>query len=285
MDGILINPYQFATPGVYDADAADYIARVNTADAANGAPGGLEQGLQDIIHSLFSGLKEDASPNGGVSNFAAFGAANLLAGPRTRQGCAVPLLATMPTPILIGYSAGDYNRKAGLSGGTGRGINTQRNNNADPQNNCSFSVFATAVGTTDATARIMLGSQIIGTNQKIIIVVTSTNSGHVSFRCQDAGAQTAGLGFAVPGLIGASRNSSASYTITNNNQTATITAASTTPGSQNIFVGSTTTDGSTVAFPSDATCAFYHIGRAVNLLPLHARVLAYRNALNALTLT
>lgn len=283
--------YYPSASGPYDADAADYIARVNTVDAANGASGGLEPGLQDIIHILFRDLKLDASPFAGVTNFAALKASCLLAGPRTRQGCAVPLLASMPTPILVNFRSIDYARKTGLlagiisENGQSKAINTRRSNSADPQNNCSFSVFVSSVGATTATTKIMLGSQIEGTNQKIIAAGTSINSGQVSFRCQDTGALAAGVGNRAPGLIGASRSLAASYTIRNDNQSATATSTSVVPQSQNLFVCATTADGTNPANVDDSVYSFYHIGEAVTLSTLDQCISAYMKALNALTLT
>lgn len=276
--------YYASSGAPFDADAADYIARVNAVDAANGASGGLEAGLQDIIHILFRDLKSDG-------NFAPLKASCLLAGPRTRQGCAVPLLASMPTPILLNFGGSDYTRKTGLlagvvpANGQIKAINTQRSNSADPQNNCSFSVFVSSVGATTATTKVMFGSQIAGTNQKIIAAATTINSGQLSFRCQDTGALAAGVGARAPGLIGASRSLAASYTIRNNNQSATVTSTSVAPQSQNLFVCATTADGTTPTSVDDSVYSFYHIGEAVTLSTLDQRISAYMTALNALTLT
>jgi len=265
---------------LFREDATDYISRVEAADGQ-----ALEDAVRTAINAFFQGCADDASPNAGVSNLAALRASCLLAGPRTRQGCAVPLLSSMPTPILLNFGSADYNRKTGLlagvipANGQIKAINSQRNNTADPQNNCSFSVFVTSVGATTSATKVMLGSQIAGTNQKIIACSTAINSGAVSFRCQDVGSLAAGVGARVPGLIGASRTAAANYSIRNNGLSATITSSSVVPSSQNIFICSTTDNGTTPIFVDDSIYSFYHIGEAVNLAGLDTRVSAYMTAL------
>lgn len=95
-----------------DADAVDYIRRVETADSYP-----LETSVKLAIDDLFVSLKAAPAPIA-ATNFEAIaaGTALLMAGPRTLAGALVPLVDTMPTPTNYNFVGGDYNRKTGLKG-------------------------------------------------------------------------------------------------------------------------------------------------------------------------
>ena len=125
---LLINPYRFAPSE--DADALAYIAAVEAADGQS-----LENGVKDAYTAFISGCKAD-----GI--WTAIKAACILAGARTLNGALVPLAGTAPTNN--NFVSGDYNRETGLKGnGTTKYLNSNRANNADPQNSNHNAVYVT----------------------------------------------------------------------------------------------------------------------------------------------
>jgi hypothetical protein len=118
MDNILF------IPGIraLDPDAKTYI---NAVEFADGQP--LESAVRTAIDKFVRGCKAD-----GIWD--AIKASCVLAGARTLDGALVPLKGSAPTnngPFV----SGDYDRKTGLAGnGTTKFLNSNRNNNADPQN-------------------------------------------------------------------------------------------------------------------------------------------------------
>ena len=107
---------------VSDPDAMAYLRAVEDAD--NQA---LEQGVQQAVNQFVIGCKSD-----GI--WSAIKASCILAGARTLNGALVPLVGIAPTNF--NFVAGDYNRKTGLVGdGSTKYLDSNRNNNADPQNN------------------------------------------------------------------------------------------------------------------------------------------------------
>jgi len=250
-----------------DADAAAYITAVETADGQ-----ALEEKTKIAIDNFVLGCKAD-----GI--WSAIKASCILAGARTLGGCLVPLVGTAPTNN--NFVSGDYNRKTGLVGnGSTKYLNSNRNNNVDPQNNCHFSVYATSVGSTTATTKAMLGAEISGTNEKVIFAASSINSGNVSFRCQDTSTLSFGVGVRANGLVGASRSNSAGYQIRNNKTSVSITQISSIPSSQSLTVFSSF-NGSSGLYHDDSRLAFYSIGESLDLARLDARVTDLINAFGA----
>jgi hypothetical protein len=258
MSLIYINPYAFGA--ALDPDAAAYIAAVEAADSNT-----LEDGVKTAIDAFVVGCKAD-----GI--WSAIKASCILAGARTLTGALVPLVGTAPTNVSNLFVSGDYNRETGLVGnGSTKYLNTNRNNNADPQNNFHAAVYATT-GSTNAS--VYLGTGPI-TNE-----TGATNfgrDGSLVFsraRCSDAGVgptQTAVL------LVGVSRSSSSSFTLRANSTSYTRSFTSQTPynGNLNVFA---TTNGS---FPTNSRLAFYSIGEALDLVLLDNRVTALINAFAA----
>ena len=95
----------------FDADAQDYITRVETADGA-----ALEEGVKTAINNFVVGCKAD-----GI--WTAIKASCILAGARTLAGALVPLVG--PAPTNFNFVSDDYNRKTGLVGnGSTKYLNT-----------------------------------------------------------------------------------------------------------------------------------------------------------------
>ena len=249
------------TPGTgLDADAQAYIAAVEAADTAAGQSGGLEAGVKWNIDQFVRGCKAD-----GI--WTAIKACCILSGARTLAGALVPLVGTAPTNN--NFVTGDYVRKTGLVGnGTSKYLNSNRNNNADPQNNQHLSVYASTVAPG-------------GLNKYPIYIGSSTVTGASHFgRDQNSATlfsrsrnSTANLGVGnatTVGLLAISRNSASSFILRTGNTNNSITQNSQAPGSEilNVFVGDPT--GSDLY--SNARLAFYSIGESLDLALLDTRI-------------
>ena len=118
----------------YDPDALTYIRSVEAADGQS-----LEYPVKDAINAFVLGCKADAI-------WTAIKASCILAGARTLSGALVPLVGAAPTNVGP-FTIGDYNRKTGLVGnGTSKYLDTNRNNNADPQDSQHIAVYVSTVG-------------------------------------------------------------------------------------------------------------------------------------------
>ncbi len=150
------------------------------------------------------GLKADASPNGGVSNWTAIKSMFLFAGPATLAGALIPLKGA--TPTNTNFIGTDHARLTGLLGRGAAGattINSNRAANTDPQNNHSFGVW--------------LSSQLTGVRQDIASGgVSSPNkligwSASATFTSSNNVAAGSAITPGGAGFLGVSRNSSANF--------------------------------------------------------------------------
>ncbi len=231
-----------------DSDAAAYITAVETADGQ-----ALEEKVKIAIDNFVLGCKAD-----GI--WSAIKASCILAGARTLAGALVPLVGTAPTNF--NFVSGDYNRKTGLVGdGSTKYLDTNRNNNADPQNSQHLSGYVGTLGTSLAIS-VITDSTAAGTSHLGAASVRSRNATPLGVSMQ-------------AGFNGITRNTSASYQQRVSASTATITQASETPASQNLALLRT---GS---FYGTHRLAFYSIGESLNLAQLDARVTDLINAIGA----
>jgi hypothetical protein len=231
----------------YDADAQAYITAVENVDGQ-----ALEIGVRDAINDFVVGCKAD-----GI--WTAIKASCIMAGARTRLGAMVPLVGAAPTSF--NFVDADYNRKTGLAGnGSTKYLDSNRNNNADPQNSQHLSVFA-STGETGGTNTGYLA--ISGTDSGTSHIIA--NSSTASFRSRS----TTPFGYtgAPINFIGISRASSASYVSRAGSLSVTHTDNSSTPVNQTLVVFGRGTSAYT-----NARLAFYSIGEALDLALLDARV-------------
>lgn len=222
----------------YDADAQSYITAVEAADGQ-----ALEAAVKDAINAFVVGCKAD-----GI--WSAIKASCILAGARTLAGCLVPLVGTAPTNS--NFVSADYNRKTGLIGnGSNKRLNSNRNNNADPQNSSHnllyvtqhTSVTAVYMGATTTTTES-------GTNN-----FGRVSGGNLFFRNRiNTTTDIAGSSLAA-GLYGTARQASSSFTILSPSSS-TTTRTSQTPFNGNVFIFS----GINGAFSSNGRASFYSIG-------------------------
>ena len=247
----------FNAVSAFDADAEAYITAVETADAQ-----ALEPAVKTAINDFVVGCKAD-----GI--WAALKASCILAGARTLAGALVPLKGTAPTNF--NFVLGDYNRKTGLVGdGTTKYLNSNRNNNADPQNSQHMTVYATATG---SPAKGFISTDV-GTISGVSHVVYGSNSLLFTRSRSLTGSSSSSLS---PGLIGISRDNASSYFTRSNNQNTVISVTSDGVQSGTIYVFRRV-----IGEVSDARLAFYSIGESLDLAQLDARVTTLINAYGAI---
>jgi hypothetical protein len=249
---------RFAT--AYDADAQAYITAVETADGQ-----ALETAVRDAINAFVVGCKAD-----GIWN--AIKASCIMAGARTLNGALRPLVGTAPTPF--NFVAGDYNRKTGLVGnGSTKYLDTNRNNNTDPQTSQHIVAQITAMSSGFVVAGA--GPDVTGSS-----MIGNTNGGGNIF----ARSRTAASLSIIPaiayssGFLGVSRASNGQATVRNNSSQQNVSANSETPYNGNIFVFANNGGGSLSA-ASNARITFYSIGESLDLALFNARVTTLMNAL------
>ena len=244
-----------------DPDAAAYITAVETADGQ-----ALEEKVKIAIDNFVLGCKTD-----GI--WSAIKASCILAGARTLAGALVPLVGTAPTNF--NFVAGDYNRETGLVGdGSTKYLDSNRNNNADPQNNRHVASYVGQIPLSPNNGfLISSGSYLAPGSTYIFKGVPDFNytsakiAGGIEFGPVAGGPNASGL-------YGVSRSSSSSATFAFNKSSVDYVSTSQTPSSSTIRLFS---DGTTLF--STARLAFYSIGESLDLASLDARVTDLINAI------
>lgn len=235
-----------------DVDAAIYIAAVESADGQ-----ALEAGVKWEIDQFIRGCKAD-----GI--WSAIKASCILAGARTLNGALVPLVGTAPTNN--NFVSGDYDRKTGLAGNAStKYINTNRNNNADPQNSQHLSAYVSVRAT---SAGSLIEGRDPATSAGLSGIRDQVGSGSPQFYSRSTSTPTSNR-ITSGSFVGISRSASGSFDYRINNATASQSATSTTPPNVDITVFATSAGA---AGFSNARMAFYSIGESLNLSLLDARV-------------
>jgi hypothetical protein len=240
-----------------DADAVAYIAAVEAADGQ-----ALETATRMAINSFVKGCKAD-----GI--WTAIKASCILSGARTLAGALVPLAGTAPTNV--NFVSGDYNRKTGLVGdGSTKYLDSNRNNNADPQNSKHLAVWISTHHTRNQLrADIGFGGPSNGSSQ--LATSPTARFYRINFT-SDPGVSDVST---ATGFWGASRASSSSIFGRHAGATITINNTSATPLASNVRVFDRSQN------PSDARLAFYSIGESLDLALLDTRVTTLINAFAA----
>jgi hypothetical protein len=237
-----------------DAEADAYIAAVEAVDGQ-----ALESGVQFAIKNFVLCCKQD-----GIWD--AIKASCILAGARTLAGALVPLVGAAPTNF--NFVAGDYNRKTGLVGnGSTKYLDSNRNNNADPQNN-NHNAFYVSQAVTTGTALMGAGGFIAGANNISINLMRN--------RTSDSSVTGS---FGVAGLGGHTRSQESAFTFRSSRVSVFRNVISEEPFNGNVFVFARNSSG-----PNgncNARLAFYSIGESLDLALLDARVTDLINAFAA----
>lgn len=242
---------------ISDTDAATYIALVEAADKTS-----LSYSYRKGVNDFIAGCKSD-------NIWTSLKSSCILIGARTLNGILVPLVGTAPTNFNNGFTASNYNRNLGLSNSSRTGwLYSNRNNNADPQDDQHLSVFVTVPESTATEYQyIGAGAVEIGTSS------ISTN-GNIRSRSQStATASTPNSNT----LAGISRSNNTSIASRRNNTTTNLNLNSQTPFNEIIGVfGRHSAAGIT-----NATLSFYSIGTNLDLALLDNRVTTLINELSA----
>ena len=229
----------------FDSDASTYIDAVETADGQ-----ALETGVRIAINDFVLGCKQD-----GIWN--AIKASCILAGARTLDGALVPLTGGAPTNF--NFVGADYNRETGLVGdGSSKYLDSNRNNNADPQNSKHISVYV-------QQASSVVASYIAGTTDTWIARDSNALYSRIN---QTSSIVQSGLQ-SETGFIAANRpNSTIIQTISGGVSPVSHSSSSTAPANENLFIfqkGDSTQR-------TNARLAFYSIGESLDLAALDTRV-------------
>jgi len=251
-----------APPPVSDAAAQAYLTAVEVADGQF-----LEVAVRDAINAFVVGCKAD-----GIWN--AIKASCIMAGARTLNGCLVPLVGTAPTNI--GFVSGDYNRKTGLRANTGaKYLDSNRANNADPQNNKHLATFRTQWSTDHAA----IGSHIAsGASSCGLYWGAGGSAFFPAINIRVNASSPTSISSSATGFWGGSRANSSSYTVRGGSTTYAVTGTSDGNSSANVQVFKASNQASTSGAPR---LSFYSIGESLNLALLDARVTTLVNALDA----
>jgi len=180
----------------------------------------------------------------------------ILSGWNNLDGCLTPIKGDAPTNY--NFVSNDYNRITGLAGdGSTKYLDSNRANNADPQNSKHIAYYATNQG--NATRRpISSGWSTNGASQII-------RGGEYQARINAAYLADIGIGTVALGFIGATRSDPINCTVRNAGANTTAAQASQTPNADNLwlFRGHSYTN---------ARIAFYSIGESLDLEKLDNRV-------------
>jgi hypothetical protein len=245
--------------GLTDADAIAYVAAVEAADGQ-----ALEFGVGKAINDFIVGCKLDGTWN-------AIKASCILAGARTLNGALVPLVGTAPTNV--NFVSGDYNRKTGLGdpSNTTKYLNSNRSDNADPQNSFSLSLYQSQAG---SNSKVIMGSGGNSYSQ-----INTTSLGLLAFYSRSSLDSFVGTNSSNQ-FIGSSRSASASFDRRYGGTSSTLATSSATANGRNLFIFADNNAG-TAAFFSNARLAFYSIGESLDLAKLDTRVTALITAIGA----
>ena len=245
-----------------DSDALSYINAVETADLQS-----LEPAVKSAINSFIVGCKAD-----GIWD--AIKASCIMAGARTLAGALVPLKGAAPTNF--NFVAGDYDRKTGLVGnGSNKYLDSNRNNNADPQNSKHLAVYVSTAGTLIERVFIAASTGTGGAGSSNLGVWSAPYTFTRINSSIDSGPINSGT---MPtGFVGASRSSVGILMTRAFALNFSKPSTSQTPLNANITVFSEPGP----AFTTNARLSFYSIGEAIDLALLDARVTTLMNALAA----
>ena len=234
---------------ITDPDALIYIDKVEKADGQN-----LEYDVAKAINDFVVNCKAD-----GI--WSAIKACCILAGARTLDGALVPLVGSAPTNF--NFVSGDYDRETGLVGdGSTKYLDSNRNNNADPQDSKHISVYASTTATNSPGAAVSyLGASSVSGSSHL----SRLGTGFLGSRLNSDTGFSSTVQTPTAGFIGLNRSNASTYTARNGGtvESITVTSASPTGGDLLVFSGINI---------SNARLAFYSIGESLDLAALDTRV-------------
>ena len=257
-------------PGfAYDTDASNYIDAVEAADQAD-TPGigAMETSVRYAINDFVIGCKND-----GV--WTAIKNSCILAGAKTLEGSFIDLKSCTKvitnnnfadgTYVGSNYTTGDYNRKTGLgdAANTTKYLNSNRNNNADPQDSQHTSVFVSTPGTPASATQLYMGASTSSGGFSLGMASSQQFSRNRSTTFTFVGSSAA------TGLAGTNRSAPGSYTHRVARVNTSVSVTSQAPADSVIHVFRENVIG---GLYTNARLAFYSIGESLDLALLDNRV-------------
>ena len=255
--------YYGIMPTVSNIKVQDYINRIYAAGSS------IDTTAANAINDFVTGCQND-----GIWD--SIKACCILCGANSLAGALVPLVGAAPTNN--NFVSSDYDRLTGLKGnGNTKSLDSNRANNADPQNDNHNALYITVANTNDPA--VYMGSDTSGTNgynQMTISSGAGAGAWITSARNAAAAFDVFAGGGDKTGFHGISRSSSSEYVARVLEANATYSRNSVTPTSSDIHVFAR---GPTPAVYTDARVAFYSIGEALDLALLDNRVSALITAI------
>jgi len=185
---------------------------------------------------------------------------------------------TIPAIAFPRYSSSAYSRATGLVGdGSITYLDTNRNTNAQGQDNLHFSVFLTNAGSTN-TSRTHIAAPYAGVAASDFSDILAVSDNRLIFRNRNANGDTNNILASPAGstinFIGSNRNSSTSHSYRRESSTTNVSsgtsATSYSPISGNFAIFAR--PGTPPITYSDARISFYSIGESLDLALLDNRV-------------
>jgi hypothetical protein len=223
--------------------------------------------LVDAIDAFIVGCKNDAI-------WDAIKACCIMAAWDGLTPALLPLKGAAPTNN--NFVSGDYNRETGLVGnGSTKYLDSNRNNNADPQNDNHQSIWINTAQTIfSGGAYIGVGTNSIGATH------IGANFFEAFVRSRSSVIFNASGKGGMVGFAGVSRNSDTSFTYRFSKSNASVSISSQTPMNANCFVFGRN-DGGVVSLPCNGRLSFYSIGESLDLVLLDSRVSTLMTAIGA----
>lgn len=242
----------------FDRDAIAYIRAVEEADGAY-----LETSVKIAINSLVAGLKAD-------SLWESMASSCLLCGPRTLAGALVPLRGDAPT--AYGFVDGDYDRTDGITGDGTSYLDSNRANDADPQDSKHLATYVSSPAT-----GVIYFAGAGSANDTVLRRTSAAMQGRVNRNADaiaSAGTQDS------TGLIAVARQSDSLTVLRVNGANESNSFAPNTYVSDNIGIFAAISGGSP-GTASDATISFYSTGSSLDLAKLDTHISDYVTAIGA----
>ena len=189
------------------------------------------------------------------------------------NGALYPLKGTAPTNY--NFVSGDYNRETGLAGDKStKYLDSNRANNADPQNSKHVSVYSTNI-TDSNVIELLMSSSITGVTTGVTMIVANGTNDSIVGRANSTQSSSTSAIYGQSFLVAVNRSSSSAIELLVNQTLTASASTSQTPNNANINIygyggGS-----------SNARLAFYSIGESLDLAALDTRVSALITAIGA----
>ena len=224
----------------------------------------------NAINAFVTGCKADGT-------WDAIKAACILAGWNGITGALTPLKGTAPTNF--NFVSADYSRTTGLLGnGSTKYLDSNRNNNADPQDSNHNAVYITVATSVSAQALIGASDPFNEVGSNVLRIFNTSDLRHQNRRGSNVTTTVSSPGPPV-GLAGHSRAESETYTVRGEGVNYPISSVSQATNNRNVAVFARAATGANY---SSCRLAFYSIGEAIDLALLDARVTTLINALGAI---